>query len=129
MLRTIYLAGPMRGYPGFNFAAFDDAARTLRAVGYTVISPADEDRAKGFEGLGLTGDEDLADYGLSLREILVEDLSLVGLRADAVCALPGWYHSTGARLEVELARAIGLPVRTLTSLEDEARIAAREAAS
>ena len=32
------------------------------------------------------------------------------LRCDAVLAHPNWIHSRGARLEVEVARGLGMPV-------------------
>ena len=44
----IYVAGPMRGFPLYNFPAFDAAAAELRRHGHTVISPADHDREMGF---------------------------------------------------------------------------------
>jgi hypothetical protein len=43
----VYIAGPMRGIPEFNFPAFDAAARG-RAMGLEIISPAELDRAHGF---------------------------------------------------------------------------------
>ncbi len=43
VLVKIYLSGPMSGYPSFNIPAFDDAARQLRANGYQVVSPAEQD--------------------------------------------------------------------------------------
>lgn len=39
----VYLAGPMRGVPHFNFPAFHAAAAELRARGYVVFSPAEAD--------------------------------------------------------------------------------------
>ncbi len=41
---NLYLAGPMRGIPGFNFPKFDEVAATLRFIGHTVFSPAEHDR-------------------------------------------------------------------------------------
>ena len=56
----VYLAGPMRGKPNFNFPAFDYAAAKLREDGHEVFSPADKDRecigAENF--INPTGDED-----------------------------------------------------------------------
>ena len=40
---TLYLAGPMRGYPRFNFDAFDKARHALRLRGYAVLCPAELD--------------------------------------------------------------------------------------
>ncbi len=42
-MKKVYLAGPMRGLPLFNFPAFADAAAKLRAQGYDVFSPAERD--------------------------------------------------------------------------------------
>ena len=43
---TVYIAGPMRGYPRFNFDAFDAAAEMLQDT-CDVISPAQLDRDIG----------------------------------------------------------------------------------
>lgn len=68
----LYLAGPMRGIPEFNFPAFMSAAADLRAQGHIVFNPAERDNrvhgcdiSKG----NATGDETQAmiEHGFSLR--------------------------------------------------------------
>ena len=54
---TVYVAGPMRGKKFFNFPAFDDAKEDLESQGFSVISPADLDRAVGFDPEILDGFE------------------------------------------------------------------------
>jgi len=39
--RRVYIAGPMSGYPRFNYAAFDRAEQQLAAMGLEPVSPAD----------------------------------------------------------------------------------------
>lgn len=109
----VYVAGPMRGYPEFNFPAFDDAAAKLRALGHEVFSPAERDR----EHFGATVNEsatgDLRDIKVpfDLRETLRADLDWITMHADAVVVLPGWEGSKGATAETATARAINLPER------------------
>ena len=45
-MTTLYVAGPMRGIPKFNFPLFDEVAEALRHKGHTVINPADMDRER-----------------------------------------------------------------------------------
>jgi len=45
---SIYIAGPMTGYPEFNFPAFD-AARDYLERDWNVISPASVSTIKGTE--------------------------------------------------------------------------------
>jgi hypothetical protein len=45
----VYLAGPMTGYPRWNFDAFDEAARQLRSDGHDVVSPHELDLERGFD--------------------------------------------------------------------------------
>lgn len=106
----IYIAGPMRGLPEFNFPAFDAATRVLAAQGHETFNPADRDRDSGFDVTGMTGHENLADAGFSLRDALHADTQYISLHADAVALLPGWEKSSGVAAEVALARALGLPV-------------------
>jgi hypothetical protein len=106
----VYVAGPMRGIPSFNFPAFHAAASRLRGLGHEVFNPAEHDEDNGFQPADLTGNEDLAALGFSLREALATDLSWIALNADAVAVLPDWQRSMGAKAEVALARALSLEV-------------------
>lgn len=112
----LYLAGPMRGIPQFNFPAFDAAAEKLRDLGHEVFNPADQDRAKYGDDLAdgaHTGDEATVaeSHGFDLRAALGADLHYITQCADAVAVLPGWEASKGARAEVATALALGLMVR------------------
>lgn len=106
----IYLAGPMRSIPQFNFPAFDTAAKHLRERGHEVFNPADRDRLAGFDPARLTGNEDLAKLGFSLRDALAADTEYIAKHADAVALLPNWERSSGVAAEIALAHALGLPV-------------------
>jgi hypothetical protein len=100
----------MRGIAEFNFPAFDRAAEELRAAGYDCFNPADNDRLVGFDGAGWTGFESLEERSFDLRGAMATDLEFIAREADAVCVLPGWEGSMGARAEVAVAHALGLPV-------------------
>jgi hypothetical protein len=93
----IYIAGPMSGLPEFNRPAFTAAADKLRAAGVEVINPAEH----------FGGDQSLP-WSVYMREGIA-----AVLRADCVRVLPGWENSRGAKLEVAVAEAIGIPVQAL----------------
>lgn len=106
----IYIAGPMRGKPEFNFPAFYDAETELRLEGHDVVSPARHDEENGFHPTGTTGNEDLASLGFDLTETLLWDLQQVAA-ADGIYLLDGHENSSGARAELALAQALGKNVR------------------
>jgi hypothetical protein len=115
----IYVAGPMRGIPFFNFPAFHKAAWRLRAEGHMVFNPAERDiQATGVDISkgNSTGDNDKAeaDHGFNLREALCDDLTFICLQADAIALLPGWQSSKGATAEVATAIALGLKLYTIS---------------
>lgn len=114
----IYLAGPMRGLPEFNFPAFDAATDTLRAMGHEVFNPAERDRSSGFDVAGMSGHENLAELGFSLREALAADTEYISKSAEAIALLPGWERSSGVAAEVALANALGLPVAPYESFDE-----------
>lgn len=89
----IYLAGPMTGLPDFNYPAFHAAAAALRARGYHVENPAENPVPPCATWLGY--------MRLALAQLAT---------CDAVCVLPGWRQSRGARIEHGLAMDLGLKV-------------------
>lgn len=116
-MTKVYLAGPMRGKPNFNFPAFHFAAAKLRQEGYEVFSPAE----KGEETI-LTSDPGwitgTSSGGLQenlqfRRKVFLLDTQYICNEADAVFLLNGWEKSKGAVAERALAEAIGLEVREL----------------
>jgi len=112
--RAAYISGPMRGYPAFNFAAFDTARETLTSEGFAVISPADVDRAAGdfTDGKGFTGDKPASGYAASRRFCYRDFWAIYGLLAagDSIAVLPGWEASVGATAEVFFGRWLGLTI-------------------
>lgn len=105
--KKLYLAGPMSGIPYFNYPAFHQAAARLREAGYIVHSPAEDDTdwSVGNE----TGDETKLE-GFDRRKALAEGIHWLLKEADGVAVLSGWWSSKGAKLEVDVADAIVLPV-------------------
>lgn len=108
---TTYIAGPMTGYPEFNYPAFKAAAEELRARGFTVLSPTEH-----------TNDDppdsytDERPYGYYLRC----SLRLL-LDCDEIVLLPGWEDSRGATLEREVAAALGMPITHWAAIADDRR--------
>lgn len=119
----IYLAGPMRGIPEFNFPAFYEAAALLRAEGHVVFSPAEKDNEKhgcDISAGNIEGSEEQAkkQHGFSLRQALGMDLAWICAEADAIALLPGWENSKGVRAELATANALGLQVTYLIAREE-----------
>ena len=104
----IYLAGPMRGIPEFNFPLFHKATKRLRDHGYDVFSPAE----KGEEVL-VTDNPGIQENIAFRRKVFALDMAYIAEHADTVALLPGWEKSSGARAERALAEAIGLNVMVL----------------
>jgi nucleoside 2-deoxyribosyltransferase len=103
-----YLAGPMRGHKEYNFPRFTAACVRLRRAGLNIVSPHEMDLDAGFNPKTKPVDVDLD----TLREMLERDMIAV-LHSDGVIVLPSWETSAGARAEVSLAFAAGIPVYTI----------------
>lgn len=108
-----YLAGPMSGIPQFNYPAFVQGAKALRDLGHTVLSPAEMDDP-AMQELAMKSEtgqwEDLGGAGESWGDVLAKDVKIVADEIEAVCLLPGWERSRGARLEAFVALSVQKPV-------------------
>lgn len=92
-MKKIYISGPMTGLQELNFPAFHEAAAELRAAGCQVINPAEHDEQ----------------LGKQWHEYLRNDIRLL-MDCTHVVLLPGWENSKGARLEVHIARELGMTI-------------------
>lgn len=90
----LYVAGPCTGYPDFNYPSFARATRFLRGAGYVIEDPTEPGQVEGWEW------QDYMRRGIAQL-----------IRCRGVATLEGWENSRGARTEVGLALAIGLPVQ------------------
>lgn len=97
--KRIYIAGPMTGLPGYNYAAFNSAAAHLRALGHTVENPAENPvpPCKSWEGY----------MRLGLRQLT---------HCDTIALLPNWTDSRGACVEYDLAGMLGCHITTVAEI-------------
>lgn len=95
-MRVIYLSGPMMGYPENNFPAFNSAARQLRDYGHRVYNPAEFPN-------NWTRNADV-------RKAFASYCTFICLEADTIVLLPGYKNSSGAQIELGLARKVGLKI-------------------
>lgn len=107
MTKSVYIAGPMTGYPEFNFPLFNTVAAKLRADGWTVYNPAEKESEKGLDKEArVTGDARKAiENGFDFREVYLWDIEKV-INSDAIYMLPGWESSPGAVGEHSVAVAM-----------------------
>lgn len=109
-IRTLYIAGPMTGMPDMNYPEFFDIQSKLEAQGYRVLNPARVDvefpKACGHSRLdaGCTPCME-RDWMWYMRRTIN-----MMLEADGVALLRGWRNSRGAKIEHDLALALGMPV-------------------
>lgn len=108
----LYLAGPMRDIPEFNFPAFAAAAADLRAQHYLVWSPHESEleaewaAAQGASYQPATGTA--GDQHATLRCVMRTNLPHV-LTSDGVAVLDGW--EVGCQIETYVAFQCGIPVK------------------
>ena len=107
----LYLGGKMLGIPEFGFEFFDDAAVILRSLGHEVFSPAEHDRANGFDPKGMAGTyADMNSNGFNRRAALAADMAWIAEHSEGMVAIENWPDSPGAKAEITFHHALYLPV-------------------
>lgn len=91
----LYIAGPMTGYPEYNYPAFERAEELLVAKGYEVLNPT-------------TNNPEHPTWVNYMRASIAQVIA-----ADGIATLDNWQMSAGAALEVQIAHALRIPVMSL----------------
>jgi hypothetical protein len=104
MTIKVQLVGPMTGLPNFNYDTFDAVEQHIRDNGLCI------EATSGIAAFGVEPVNPANSFGrrqdLPRHRYLASSLKQVGM-ADAICLLPGWADSEGARLEVAYALELG----------------------
>lgn len=108
-----YVAGPMSGIKSFNYPLFDRVSAALKEAGHETFNPAEMDDAKtraeamaSKDGILVGG----ACNGDTWGDFLARDLKLIAdSEINAICLLPGWEKSRGARTEAFVCLTLGYP--------------------
>jgi hypothetical protein len=101
-----YLSGPMTGLPDYNRPAFNEAAKELRSHGFTVWNPAEE-----FDATTI----------YPRKIYLRKDIEAL-LKCDAIVMLDGWENSAGAKLELDIAKELELPIFFMRTNTEEVSV-------
>lgn len=89
----IYIAGPMTGVPDHNFPLFRFATDWYRHFGHHVISPH----------------EGVTDTTLPWETYMRRAIVLLS-ECNTIAMLPHWHKSKGAKLELQIADALGMNI-------------------
>jgi hypothetical protein len=98
--KMYYLAGPMSGYPDYNYPAFQAAAWTLRNTGIRIQSPHEAASPEN-------------QHTLTEEELWTEMMRRTHLQlqqCEGIILLKGWPQSRGARAELLFALEANWPV-------------------
>lgn len=89
----IYISGPMTGYPEFNYPAFNEMEKRLKALGFDVFNPA-----------SIKGEDNWTwkDYMKPCIKAIPD--------CDGIVMLENSEYSNGAMVELDIARALELTV-------------------
>src|SRR5690625_7364844 len=88
--RRIYVAGPMSGHRGFNYAAFERAEQQLAAAGLDPLSPADPAQLS-------PGDPDELRSGVTYEDCLAQAIETLARAEDRKSVVQGKRGEQGCR--------------------------------
>jgi nucleoside 2-deoxyribosyltransferase len=113
--KTIYIAGPMRGKPNWNYEEFNRAEGMMSKLGWEVINPATLDtnsrETQDLDCSSVNFDPDTNSVHREVnRKIMKRDLDAICDSCDAIYMLEGWQMSQGACAEFYLACALGITI-------------------
>jgi hypothetical protein len=106
LVKQIYIAGPMSGYPEFNFPAFFKAQKHFEELGWKVWNPANKEAEQGTtaaESFAKGDNAGLVAEGWDWRGAFDWDCNKV-IYGDAIYMLKGWEYSPGATAEHAVAK-------------------------
>ncbi|CAE6838801.1 DUF4406 domain-containing protein [Paraburkholderia nemoris] len=103
MTRRIYISGPMSDIPRLNWPLFNRTAVRLRNLRWEVVNPVEINNDPEAEWL----------------DCIAADLAAMK-GCTAICMLPGWEASYGARIERLTAEKLKLEIYDLADLIQEA---------
>ncbi len=109
----LYLSGPMRGYPNFNFPRFFEVAEALRRQGHMILNPAEHDcqvYPDIMEWPGFAAGNTDECPAFNLPDSLAWDFKTIVCDVEGIALLPGWERSSGAKAERFVAEATGRSV-------------------
>ena len=116
--KNVFLSGPMTGCDHNGTLAFMDAHERLNSLGArSVYDPAYERYREISDG------EEEHDHAYYMRKCIqmltCSDMhkDFLGCHFDVLVSLPGWQSSEGAKLERDVAEAIGVPCVDFTEVE------------
>lgn len=102
---SVFLSGPMTGIEHYNAEAFAAAHAKLRESGVVrVYDPVQE-----WMGTDGNGDSHEVWMRVSIRALVTREIHVLA-------TVDGWERSEGAKTEVEVARACGIPVMSVDEL-------------
>ena len=97
-----YLSGPMCGIKDHNYPLFFQSAKLLREQGFNIINPAELHPINYGEGFYPNSDEWI--------KLMKLDLIALINSASGLILLPNSRKSKGSRLEIRVAKELGMPV-------------------
>jgi len=106
-----YVAGPMSGIKSFNYPLFDAVAKQIRELGHEAVNPAEMDDPETRAEAMASEDGVLVDgacNGDTWGDFLARDVKLIAdSDINAICLLPKWETSRGARMEAFVCLTLG----------------------